>query len=144
MTRADRPRPSVCTILRVAVLLGEDDGHGPVGLDELIGPAVWFRPAERFPPGARALGLGEPGLAEPLAPGLVEVAALLASAPGVPVVPELGSLGEVSLVVGDGEVVVGPGLVDVGPGEVLVLVGTELSELPGDGLIVGDAELLTW
>src|ERR1700722_6493567 len=120
MTRAARPRPSVCTILRVAVLLGEADeadGHGPVGLDELIGPAVWFRPAERFPPGARALGLGGPGLCW---------------------------LGEVSIVVGDGEVVVGPGLVDVGPGEVLVLVGTELSELPGDGLMVGDAELLTW
>jgi hypothetical protein len=146
MTRADRPRPIVCTILWEAVLVGEADGHGPVGPDELTGPAVWSRPAERFPPGASGVGLelGEPVLAEPLAAGLLEVAALLAWAPGVPVVPELGSLGEVSLVVGDGEVVVGRGLVGVGPGEVLVLVGAELFELPGDGLMVGDAELLTW
>src|ERR1700730_2298583 len=99
MTSAVRPRPNVCTILRVAVLRGEAEGHVPIGLCALNGPALWSRPAERSPPGARGVGLelGEPGLAEPVAPGLVEVGALLASAPGVPVGPRLGSLGEVPL-----------------------------------------------
>jgi hypothetical protein len=135
----------------VAVLLGEDDGQGP-GLDEPTGPAVWSRPAGLFPPGDTApLGLADPGLAEPglllEAPGLAEVAALLACAPGVPVVPELGWLGEVSLVEGDGDVEVdGDGLVldGVGVGVVLVLVGTELFDVPGDGVALDVGETLRW
>jgi hypothetical protein len=139
MIRAGWPRPSMrCTTLRVALLLGEDDGHGPV--DEPVGPAVC--PAA-LSPGATvvALELGAPGLIDPLGSGSVE-SGLLVAAPGVPVAPELGSLGEVSLVVGDGEVEVGTGVVDVGPGEVLVLVGGELLGAPDDGLMLGEAEPL--
>ncbi len=111
-----------CTTLRGALLVGEDDGHGPV--DECMDPAA-------LSPGATgvALGLGAPGPADPLGSGSVE-SGLLVAAPGVPVVPELGSLGELSLVEGDGVVVVGVGLVDVGPGELLVLVGGELLGAP--------------
>lgn len=139
MTRSGRPRPSMrCTTLRVDLLVGEDDGHGPV--DEPTGPTVC--PAALFP-GATVVVLepGAPGLTDPLEPGSVE-SGLLASAPGVPVAPELGSLGEVPLVVGVGLVVVGCGLVDVGPGEVLVLIGDELLGAPEVGTVVGEAELL--
>jgi len=141
----------VWTSLCVGVLLGEDDGQGRPGLDEPTGPAVWSRPAGLFPPGDTApLGLAEPGLAEPglplEAPGLAEVAALLACAlSGVPVVPELGWLGEVLLVVGDGDVEVdGDGLVLVGVGVGLVVVGTELFEVPGDGVAPDVGETLRW
>ncbi|MGH3394648.1 MAG: hypothetical protein ACRDPO_08155, partial [Streptosporangiaceae bacterium] len=105
--------------LRVDLRVGEDDGHGPV--DEPAGPTVC--PAALFP-GATAVALepGAPGLTDPLEPGSVE-SGLLASAPGVPVAPEMGSLGEMPLALGDGLVEVGCGLVDVGPGEVLVLIG---------------------
>ena len=139
MTRSGWPRPSMrCTTLRVALLLGEDDGHGPV--DEPKGPAVC--PAA-VSPGATVVALepGAPGLTDPLESGSVE-SGLLVAAPGVPVAPVLGSLGEVSLVVGDGEVEPGPGLVDVGPGEVLVLVGDELVGAPDVGLVVGEVEPL--
>jgi hypothetical protein len=123
-----------CTTLRGALLVGEDDGHGPV--DECMDPAA-------LSPGATvvALGLGAPGPADPLESGSVE-SGLLVAAPGVPVVPELGSLGELSLVEGDGVVVVGVGLVDVGPGELLVLVGGELLGAPDVGLMVGEVEPL--
>jgi hypothetical protein len=127
-----------CTTLWVALFVGEDDGQGP--LDESAGPAVC--PAALFPGATVAvLEPGAPGLTDPLEPGSVEPG-LLASAPGVPVAPELGSLGEELLVVGDGLVVVGAGLVDVGPGEVLVLVGGELLGAPDVGLIVGEVEPL--
>jgi hypothetical protein len=135
----------------VAVLLGEDDGQGSPGLDEPTGPAVWSRPAGLFPPGDEVpLGLDEPGLAEPglllEAPGLVEVAALLAcTLPPVPVMPALGWLVEVPLVVGDGDVEVdGDGLLVVGVGAGLVLVGIELFEVPGDGVAPDVGETLRW
>jgi len=134
----------VWTSFCVAVLLGEDDGQGSLGLDEPTGPAVWSRPAGLFPPGdAVPPGLPEPGLAEPgpllEAPGLAEVLA------GAPVVPELGWLGVVSLVVGDGDVEVdGDGLVVVGVGVGLVVVGTELFEVPGVGVALAVGETLRW
>lgn len=134
------------TSLCVAVLLGEDDGQGSPRLEEPTGPAVWSRPAGLFAPGDTApLGLAEPGLLLE-APGLAEVAALLACAlAGVPVVPELGWLGEVSLVLGDGDVEVdGDGLVLVGVGVGLVVVGTELFEVPGDGVVLEVGETIRW
>jgi hypothetical protein len=104
-----------------------------------------------FPPGDEVpLGLAEPGLAVLglllEAPGLVDVAALLAcTLPPVPVMPALGSLGEVSLVVGDGDVEVdGDGLLVVGVGVALVVAGTELFEVPGDGVAPAVGETLRW
>lgn len=148
MTRTGWPRPRPWISFCVAVPLGEDDGQG-LGLDVFTGPAVTFCPAGLFEPvDAVELGLDEPGLAESGllldAPGLVEVAALACALPPVPVMPELGSVVEEPLVVGDGDVEVdGDGLVLVGVGVELRVAGGELEE-PGIGETLDVGETARW